>query len=64
MLSQIWETGRILFREHCVRIGFAGFKVFGHVADRFSDLFFVFFKRFLCQITNFQGQFRSAGVPR
>ena len=37
--------------------------MFGHVSDRVSDLFFMFFKPFLCQIKNFEEQFRSAGVP-
>ena len=43
-----------------------GFKMFNHVPDRFSDLFFAFFKPFFVSNQTFfffRGQFRSAGAP-
>ena len=41
-----------------------GYKFFGGVSNRFSDLFFhVFQTVFRVELNIFRGQFRSAGVP-
>ena len=40
-----------------------GYKLFGHISDRFSDLFFPFFKpRFVSKSKMFRGRLRSAHV--